>query len=79
MRLRLLFLSFAVALILFWVGFHNIDLAYNFSRLGYTQDCSFDGCTNLENVYLKGMGAIIIAQIFFIITIIIALGRLNKI
>lgn len=54
MKLGIVGILLVIGLSLFYIGFHNIDLSYNFKGLG-TTDCSSFGCISLTDIYINGL------------------------
>jgi hypothetical protein len=67
--LFIFYLFYSLALIMFMLGFHNIDLAYNFLHLGYSMDCNIFGCKSLDDYYILGITQMIISCSSFIVAI----------
>lgn len=59
LKLSTIVFAFCLALLIcgvysFWRGYHNVDLAYNFTNLGY----KFDGVISLNDLYIHGLNQI---------------------
>jgi hypothetical protein len=57
------------ASICFWVGYHNVDLAFNFAATGLS-DCSNDGCHPIEYRHSQGMDDLFVAYVLYFIVIL---------
>lgn len=53
-KIGIIFLLLFVSISLFYIGFHNVDLSYNFKNLAST-DCNLYKCVPLEQVYMQGL------------------------
>lgn len=65
----------------FFVGYHNIDLSFNFINHGYTQayDCGlFNICQTLQQAYVNGLKMITFSYIFSLIAILFLVYDLNR-
>ena len=67
-------------MVVFWMGFHNVDLAYNFKRMNWifenvgsdyriNADMNLLGFATPEQVYIIGMSMMFFANFSLLITV----------
>jgi hypothetical protein len=78
--IRYVVASLVIGIFLICMGFHNVDLAYNFKGTSDSSfDCNLFDCVNMDILYMRGITMMIIgAMLCAIITAVLLIEILKQ-